>query len=187
MKSFEIIRMQSSEFWKGFDEESKVQFADFLHCGFSPLYSEKEKEQIKLLKTDYREERQIFLKVTVDGNIVARSFSEQSSKDTLFMCMSFVKKEFRNQGIYKKLLQETIKLAKEMGYLKIISFHNTSNNEIIIPKLKAGFVITGIKVNAGFGTLVELTYLFSPTETDMQNFRCGFRKPTEEVKKLLSI
>jgi GNAT superfamily N-acetyltransferase len=102
------------------------------------------------------------------------------------MCMSYVKKDFRNQGIYKILMRETIKKAKEIGYLKITSYHNTTNNNII-PKLKEGFVFTGMKINAGYGVLAELTLFFNENEQDAIEFRTGHRRPTKNTQKALNL
>lgn len=187
MKNIVIERLKADVFWDGYKEESKEEFSNFLHCGFSVLYSEEEKEKFKSFKPSFKDEAQIFLFARLDGKIVGRSFSEQTTKDTLFMCMSYVKEEYRKCGVYTQLLKNTIQLAKDIGYMKITSCHNTSNNKIIIPKLKEGFVMSGMRVNAGYGTLVELTLLLNEREKDMQDFRCGYRKPTNEVKQILSI
>lgn len=187
MVKIEIQRVDGDLFWDGFKQESKEEFSDFLHCGFSVLYSEEEKEKFKTFKPTFKDEAQIFLFAKINGEIVGRSFSEQTSRDTLFMCMSYVKDEYRNGGIYTQLLKETIRIAKEIGYTKITSCHNTSNNKIIIPKLKQGFVMSGMRVNAGYGTLVELSLFLNKTESDMQDFRCGYRKATNEIKEILSL
>jgi hypothetical protein len=187
MKEICIERVSAADYWDGFKEESKEEFSDFLHCGFSVLYSDEEKEKFKTFKPVFNEEAQLYLLAKIDNLIVARSFSEQTSRDTLFMCMSYVKKDYRNNGIYTKLLKETISVAKSIDYTKVTSCHNSSNNKIIIPKLKQGFVMSGMRVNAGYGTLVELSCFLNKTESDMQDFRCGYRKPTDEVKNILSI
>jgi hypothetical protein len=182
-----IQRVESSLFWDGFKEESNKVFHDFLHSGFSTLCNDNQREQVKKLKPTLNEDRNIYLLAKLGDEIVGRSFSEQHSADTLFMCMSYIQEGHRDKGIYTTLLSLTIKLASEIGYLKITSSHNTSNNKIIVPKLKKGFVITGMKVNAGYGTLADLTLFLNPVEKDMQDFRCGYKRPTEEVKKVLSL
>ena len=187
MKELKIERVTAAKYWDGFKEECKEEFFDFLHCGFSVLYSDEEKEKLKTFKPIFNEEAYVYLLAKIGGSIVARSFSEQASRDTLFMCMSYVKKKYRKKGIYTKLLKKTLSIAKKTGYLKVISCHNTSNNKIIIPKLKAGFVISGMRVNAGYGSVVELSYFFNMTESDMQDFRCGYRRPTDEIKEILSL
>ena len=187
MDDITIQRVSSEEFWDGYKEEVQKEFSDFLHCRTSVLYSDVEKEKLSHLKPEFKEEGHIFLFAKKGSDIVGRSFSEQVSKNELLMCMSYVKSDYRNRGIYTKLLSETISVAKEIGYMKVSSSHNTSNNKIIIPKLKQGFVVSGMKINAGYGTLVELTLFLNETEKDMQDFRCGHRKPTEKIKNILSI
>ena len=59
-----------------------------------------------------------------------------------------------------------------------------TNNAVIIPKLKAGFVISGFEVSDRFGTLVQLSYYFNPLRRKMMDVRVGQRKPDEEIRKL---
>lgn len=186
MSEIIIERAEFDPFMEEFREEAHASFDEFLHCGSSPLYTEEENKRAESLKLNFIRENFICLLAKLNGKVVGRSFSQQTDKRTLFMCMSFVDKKARKQGVYTKILQKTIELAKELGYLKIVSCHNTSNNDIIIPKLKHDFVITGMKVNAGYGTLVELTYFVSQNEKEVQDFRCGYRKPTEKVKEYLN-
>ena len=46
MKEINIERVSAADYWDGFKEESKEEFSDFLHCGFSVLYSDEEKVSI---------------------------------------------------------------------------------------------------------------------------------------------
>jgi GNAT superfamily N-acetyltransferase len=183
-----ILECVSAEvFNDGFKIESDKEFEEFLHSGNSIFYSDEEKEKYKKFKPDFKDEAFLYFIVRKNDEVIARSFSNQISLDTLMMCMSYVKKEYRGNGIYKMMMDETIKRSKEIGYRKIQSYHNTTNNNIIIPKLKAGFVFTGIKINAGYGTLAELTMFFNSDEKDAVDFRTGYRRPNENVREKLKL
>ncbi|MCM2354294.1 MAG: hypothetical protein NDI63_11820 [Pseudobdellovibrio sp.] len=59
-----------------------------------------------------------------------------------------------------------------------------TNNDVIIPKLKYGFKITGFELNKRFGTMVILSYFKNKTQNDILDFRSGFRKPSKKMKKV---
>lgn len=74
---------------------------------------------------------------------------------------------------------------KNDGFQVVVSRHNLTNNAVIIPKLKAGFVISGFEVDDRFGTLVKLSYFFNPLRRKLLDVRVGQSAPDDEVKKLL--
>lgn len=184
---FKVECVTSEVFNEGFREESKEEFQEFLHSGNSIFYSEDEKSKFKSFRPEFKDEAFLYFVVRKGDLIVARSFSNQISLDTIMMCMSYVKKDYRKKGLYKLLMKETITRAKEIGYLKVMSYHNTTNNEIIIPKLKEGFVFTGIKINAGYGVLAELTLFFNQDEKDAVDFRTGYRRPSNRVSEVFKL
>jgi AmiR/NasT family two-component response regulator len=59
------------------------------------------------------------------------------------------------------VLAFVVAFAREHGYQRITSTHSATNNAILIPKLKADFVISGMHVDERFGVMVHLTnYLY---------------------------
>lgn len=70
--------------------------------------------------------------------------------------------EFRRRGIYSGLVKATIAYADTHGFLKIISRHVPSNNAVIIPKLRLGFMVSAFEYSEVYGPLVHLTYLIGP-------------------------
>jgi hypothetical protein len=67
------------------------------------------------------------------------------------------------------------------------SRHTASNNRVIIPKLKVGFVLSGFEVSDQFGTLVWLRYYFNPTRRRMVDVRTGEHAPDDELRGLLGL
>ncbi|MEZ0393373.1 MAG: hypothetical protein ACAH59_14230, partial [Pseudobdellovibrionaceae bacterium] len=93
----------------------------------------------------------------------------------------------RRKGLYTALMHEVLKRVQNLGFQIVLSRHTTTNNSIIIPKLKAGFVISAIEVSERFGTLVHLSYFFNQTRKKIMEFRAGDRKPDEQMKSVLGI
>ncbi len=101
------------------------------------------------------------------------------------MMRTGITQKHQGRGLYTALLPIILKQLKNDGFQIVVSHHNLTNNAVIIPKLKAGFVISGFKADDRFGTLVQLSYYFNPLRRKMLDVRVGQRRPDEEVKKLL--
>lgn len=91
----------------------------------------------------------------------------------------------RRRGVYTALLPVVLKTAQQVGFQVVLSRHHATNNAVIIPKLKAGFVITGLELDDRYGTLVQLSYYFNPLRRRLLDVRVGQSAPDDEVKKLL--
>jgi len=86
--------------------------------------------------------------------------------------------EHRGKGLYKKLLKVVIEKAVSLKVKNITSAHHPSNLSVLIPKLSAGFVPTGMHVNTNNGVLIGLTYFIDSQEREMFDVRTGYRKPS---------
>ncbi len=120
-------------------------------------------------------------------DFVGWSFGWQESSTTYYMCNSGVLSNFRRKGIYSSLLETKIKVLSEMGFQLIYSRHNATNNNVLIPKLKAGFVISKMEISDTFGCLVHLHYFTNKTRQKLMDYRSGKTKPDQELKDLLRL
>ena len=91
--------------------------------------------------------------------------------------------QHRRRGLYSALIPIVLEDLKRAGFQVVFSRHNMTNNAVIIPKLKAGFIISGFEVDDRFGTLVQLSYYFNPLRRKMIDVRVGQRKPDDETRK----
>ena len=82
-------------------------------------------------------------------------------------------------------MYEVLSRVQKLGFQIVFSRHTTTNNSIIIPKLKAGFIITALEVSDRFGTLVHLSYFFNEKRNRIMKFRSGDLKPDHEIKTAL--
>lgn len=112
---------------------------------------------------------------------------DQYNAETFYMRNSAILPNHRKKGLYTALLHAVLAKVKAMGFQIVLSRHTTVNNAIIIPKLKAGFVITALEVSDRFGTLVHLSYFFNETRKQIIEFRAGDRKPDAKMKDILGI
>jgi hypothetical protein len=92
----------------------------------------------------------------------------------------------RERGLYSNLLDVALRLLTEKGFQRIWSSHTVTNNRIIIPKMKRGFVITGTSFNEMAGSLVHLTYYTSSLRKKIMDFRSGHRTD-QQIKDIFKI
>lgn len=132
-------------------------------------------EESVLVGLDTCRDRGFSLRIgAFDGDeLVGWSFGHQDGFDNFQMQSSGVLEPYRRQGIYTKMLQKIIAEVQPYGFSKICSLHVCTNNAILIPKLKAGFVVTGMRLHASFGVMLELSYCFDEKLDAAYRFRAG--------------
>ena len=80
---------------------------------------------------------------------------------------------------------QTLSILSEKGFQKIYSRHMPNNNAVIIPKLKAGFVISSMELDDMFGVLVNLTYYTNKLRLKAFDYRTGNSRMSDELSKFL--
>ncbi len=158
-------------------------FSQEQHLSSSYAYSEAEQEAIWLLE-DKIAARFIFAMGIFQGDtFVGWHIGNQFKADTFEMTSTGILQEHRRRGLYTALISIALAHARSAGFQVVSSRHNMTNNAVIIPKLKAGFVIGGLEVSDRFGTLVKLSYYFNPLHRKMIDVRVGQRKLDDETRK----
>ncbi len=105
--------------------------------------------------------------------LVGWTFGYQKEWTTFYMTNTAIFETHRRKGIYTALLNKVLALLKDKGFRRVTSRHGANNNAVLIPKLKAGFVISGLEISEAFGILVHLTYFFKEEERKIMAFRVG--------------
>jgi ribosomal protein S18 acetylase RimI-like enzyme len=164
------------EFFPVFRKLRPTVFFENNDINYSTYWSEEEREKNKLLRSHFKVQVESFLLCKDGENVVAWSFGFQKDAEEFYMVNSAVIPEYRNLGVYKKLLSMMIEKAKADGFQIISSCHHASNNAILIPKLKFGFKIVGMKLNVRFGTLIELNYYINEKVNKILDYSSGFSK-----------
>ena len=93
----------------------------------------------------------------------------------------------QGKGIYSALLPLLLEGLRQEGFQIVYSRHIASNNQVLVPKFKAGFVITGFEISDAFGLLVHLSYYFNPLRRKIMDVRTGRAMPDDEVKQHLAL
>jgi len=175
---------------KAFFDFFKKHRSDIFEADFDfrieDILSDEEKAKIKENWQQFIRPKGYYLVAKLGDKIVGWSFGIQKSGEDFYMVNSAVYPEYRQQGIYTTMMQKSVDKAIEMGFQRIYSIHKMSNNNILIPKLKFGFVITGLEVNPKFGTMIVLSYYSNKRRKELLDIRIGSRRPDDEDMKLIS-
>ncbi len=115
------------------------------------------------------------------------SWGRQLDQETFYMASSALLEPWRRRGIYSALLRWLLTQLSAQGVQIVRSRHLATDNAIIIPKLKAGFVMTGMELSDVAGTLVQLSYFFNERRRQVLDFRAGFRLEDREILEQLSL
>lgn len=172
--SFNFVNRE--EFMPIFRELRPTVFAKNNDVDYSTYWSEEEHAKFKDLQDICKTEVRSYLLCKDEEKIIGWCFGFQKDAEEFYMVNSAVIPEYRNLGIYKKLLSMIIEKAKFEGFQIVSSIHHASNNAILIPKLKVGFKIIGMKLHARFGTLLELHYYTNNKVSQLLDYRTGYIK-----------
>ena len=110
---------------------------------------------------------------TEGGRIVAGYWGEQEGRGRYHMCLTAFVPEVRGRGLYSAFLQRILRWAGDAGFLEVVSKHVADNNAVLVPKLKAGFVVSGFEITPNLGLLLQLRYVFAPLLREVHAYRVG--------------
>lgn len=188
---FDNYSLRSSENEQEFNdfltEHSPAMYPNTIDMNLANMLSEKEKVEIGRLYKNLGEPYRLNLYILCGEEKIGWCFGAQTDFETFNMTNTAIFKGHRNKGIYKALLPAIIKIIKEQGFQKICSRHAATNNQVLIPKLREGFTISGFEISDMFGLLIWLTYYFNETRRKVVDFRVGEAQPDAEIAKAVSL
>lgn len=186
---YRFVELPAEEFqnlvWK--EWAPKIFSDNDTSMDFRKVLSEEERSHVKILQKNLSALYNFNLCIFHGDEFCGWFYGEQQNNQTFYMQNSAILPQHRRKGLYTLLLYEVLNRARTQGFQIVLSRHTTTNNSIIIPKLKAGFVITAMEVSDRFGTLVHLSYFFNETRKQIMEFRAGELKPDQKIKDALGI
>jgi ribosomal protein S18 acetylase RimI-like enzyme len=179
--------MDEDELFPLFRQQRERVYADTLSFYLRDLHSAEERAAVERLRANLSNLYSLNLGIYHQGEFVGWSFGEQDGPDRFYMVNTGLLPEHQGKGIYTRLLPKILHILREAGFQVVWSRHVATNNQVIVPKLKAGFVITGLEVTEMFGVLVHLSYRFNDLRRHAIDFRMGQARPNDELRKLLAL
>lgn len=167
--------LATDEFVPLFEQYRQQVFASELHFDLNaPLDADELQRFGKLVKnmgTPYR----LHIGIYHDSEFVGWTTGWQRDGRSFYMANSGILPAHQGNGIYTALLPIVIAKLRDKGFQTIYSRHHPGNSTVLVPKLKAGFVITSFELSPMFGLLVHLTYFTNPVHRKVIDFRAGER------------
>lgn len=179
----EIRQLPSEVFWPIFKANRAQYFEDTFYFSSMALRTEHELASHPSLYNGYKNRFELNLGLYINDELSGWCTSVQTHVYELYMMNSVIFPEHRRQGHYSALMKETIRVAREKGFMMVTSNHICSNNAVIIPKLKEGFKINGLEVMDDFGTVVKLVLHLNEKRAEALEFRTGMLKPNESIRR----
>lgn len=183
---YRFVELPTDEFRKLWDEWGEKIFTENdTSMDFQKIFSEEEWSQVRALQKNMSQLIRMNLCIFKGDEFCGWFTGDQYNNETFYMRNSAILPAHRRQGLYTALMYEVLDRVHRLGFQVVLSRHTTTNNSIIIPKLKAGFVITALEVSDRFGTLVHLSYFFNQKRRRVMQFRSGDLRPDDELKSAL--
>jgi hypothetical protein len=151
----------------------------------SGALSSEEKEGLHKLSAVWKAQYELRLGFYHKRELVGWSYGYHFTHDTFRMATTGILQEHQRHGVYSAFLGELSTFLKKEGFQVILSRHYATDNQVIIPKLRFGFLVSGFELTDDFGLLLRLSYYFNETRRNALHMRSGFQQPSEEVTKLI--
>ncbi len=162
-------------------------FGEYFNFNLNQALSEKERQNLKSLQSTMNYNFQLCLGIfTAENQLVGWQYSAQERVGEVLMKDTGLLPAHQRKGTYKLLLPLVLNIFKEIGFTSVLSYHRVINNSVIVPKLKAGFLINGIVTDI-YGTVVELIYPFNEQYRESFLVRSGERRPRGQMASLLGL
>lgn len=187
-QDYTIRELTAEEFVPLFGKYKESVFEDVHSYAIAELLDNDERAQLQdlgqALGTPYKLYLGVFDK---DENFVGWSWGLQESNSVFCMTNSAILSDHRRKGLYGALLDKCIDVLSEKGFQLIYSRHCATNNAVIIPKLKAGFIISKMEINDRFGVLIHLHFYTNNGRRRIMDYRSGQLKPDAAIKELFKM
>lgn len=118
--------------------------------------------------------------------LVGWSYAHQSDERTVYMADTGILPAHQGRGLYKRLLPHLLNVFRAAGYTLVQSHHRAGNNRVLVPKLRAGFVLQGLNLYEG-GLNAALTLSLDEAYRMAQHIRSGFRQAQGEAATRLGV
>lgn len=109
-----------------------------------------------------------------DGDtLVGWSHALLPQTGTMYVSNSGVVARYRRRGIYSGLVAAMEQQARALGCKRIESHHRAANSDVLIAKMKLGYVIVGTEFSAEMGLLVKLCKHLDVRRRELFDARSG--------------
>lgn len=183
---YTIKELEAKEFFPQFGKIYNLLFGED-HTFFpESYYSVEEKRKLSQLKQRMGDLYELRIAVfSPENEFVGFTFGFQESEETFYMAASGLLPAHRGQGLYSEMVKYLIQKTTEVGFQKIYGTHCATNNAVLIPKLKLGFMFSKVELSDMFGTILHLQYYTNPLRRKVLDYRSGLKVPDAQIKSVM--
>lgn len=187
-ESYSIRELSEAEFEPLFDKHKFSMFAGVHSYDIQHVLTDVEQQRIKELEENLGAPYRLYLGVfDIDNEFVGWSWGKQENASTFYMVSSAVLERHRRKGIYSALIAHSIERLSKAGFQLVYSRHCATNNDVIIPKLKAGFLISKMEIDDRYGVLIHLHYYTNSHRRRIMDYRSGQETPDMKIKQVFGL
>lgn len=122
-----------------------------------------------------------------EGTVIGWTYGRQQDAEAFTMVNTAIAPDYRGRGIYTALLSFVIDVARKEGFQRIRSRHVATNNAVLVPKLRAGFLLTGMHLDETYGLMADLTYYTNPLRREIMTVRSGECRVSDRLRPFLDL
>jgi Acetyltransferase (GNAT) family len=182
-----------AEVWEAFfGQHQTTVFPDEASIPFDPIFSDAERAKLTTLRENMAGGLQWYCLIFENETPIGWHFGFQKSELEYFMANTGILPDYQNRKIYSAFLTYIIQRAVDAGFQFITSIHHADNNAVLIPKLKAGFIIQSFGfliqsmiLESNYGPMIQLVY--PAKDIYRKTFSAGFgaKAISTEMNKLI--
>jgi hypothetical protein len=183
--NYTIRALDNAEFGPLFRQYRPTIFQTMLDFDVQQALSTEEQTATARLREQMGTPFRLNIGIYHQQEFIGWSFGRQESAEKYYTVNTAILPQHQGKGIYSALLPRILGAVQREGFQIVSSRHVATNNQVLVPKLKAGFVITGVELSDVFGVLVHLSYFFNPIRRKVLDVRVGQARPDAEVKRYM--
>ncbi len=185
LPGYTIAKVSAGEFDEFYASHSGMVYPDVLQIDTDAWLSTKERADRSDLARNLQHRLSLHFLIYHGEQAIGWHCGYQIDADIFYMFETGVLSSHQRKGIYSALILWLLAKYQSLGFQKVTSQHHASNNAVIIPKLKAGFAITGFSIDEGLGLMVTMAYIINVKRMNAYTFRTGHTRPDAEIRKFL--
>lgn len=172
---YELERLsEAAPYWALHEAELRAHFPNEVFFNLAALRSERERDgQARLAELRGGDPLRDFTVVRKNGALAGMFSGEQKTDAVYRMWHTNIHPSHRGQGLYRRIVHATIRYTAALGFDAITSEHAPCNNAILIAKLRAGFRVYALELDAAAGPSIVLRYFHNPEHLAAYELRCG--------------
>ena len=171
--AYKMRRVEKQEWWDFFKANFSKVFAKTAVFLYKDLLTEEENIAISALSKPFDSVFTYFYLVYEGDTCIGWTSGRQDHVDRLYMENTGILPDHQGRGIYTAMLPHLLEIARAAGFQRVYSRHTAVNNAVLVPKMKAGFLITSMELSEKYGLMIHLSYYFNKHRLNALRFRAG--------------